>query len=272
MRKILSYIVGSSLVLQMAPIAVFAAFHEGIRPASPREEIQQQREELQKEMQEKRDAMKQETREKVDAMKKETKDTRDAMKEKAMEEREAMKKEMMEKREAMQMERKEKHEQFKAEAEKRKEELKKKLGERRAANIERFFTNMMEKFVAAIDRLTKSAERISDHLDKAEANGRDVVALKEKLTAAEGKIAEAKSALDAARAKYSEAVKNTDFKKAFQDVRTIVKDVAEKVRAAHAALVDVINSIKGLGKGTTSDAGTSPATTPAGNSSGETTQ
>ena len=119
---------------------------------------------------------------------------------------------------------------------------------------------MIEKFENSVDRMDDLVEKINGRLDKAEDNGKNVAALREKLNAAKIKITEVENALDEAKAKYAEAVKEPDFKIAFKKVKEIVKVVSEKVRAAHGALVDVVNSIKGLGRGSESGAAT---TTPA---------
>jgi len=141
-----------------------------------------------------------------------------------------------------------KREAFREEAQKRRDELKKKLGEVKAKRIEQFFTNMGEKFEKAIDRLGSLADRIEDRLNKAETNGKDVAALKAMLVKAREKITAAETALTDAKAKYAEATaSNQDFKVAFRKVHELAKGVTSKMREAHGALVDVINSTKGLG-------------------------
>lgn len=160
---------------------------------------------------------------------------------------EAVRKEAQEKRAKLIDEAKKKREEFKTKAEARKVELKKKLGEKRAENIEKFFLKMVEKFESAVDRLGKFADRIEARLNKAEDNGKNVTALKDKLAKAREKITAASSAIAGAKARYEEAIKDPDFKVAFKKVKEVVAGLSKTVREAHAALVDVVNSIKGLG-------------------------
>lgn len=233
------------------PLFSFGAFHEALKQnrEAEKQEVQQKRDALKQEVQQKRDTLKQEVQQKKDAIKKEIQEKKDIFTKETKEKREILRKEMAVKKEALKDEIKKKRESFKDEAEKRREELKKKLGEKRAERIESFFKKMVEKFENAVDRLNKLADRIDGWLNKAEDNGKDVALFREKLTAAKLKITEVETALDEAKVKYAEAVKEPDFKVAFQKVKEIVRGVSEKVRLAHGALVDVVNSIKGLGGG-----------------------
>lgn len=238
MKQILFYIILP--IFLVLPFFSFGAFHEGLK---------QESEASKQDLEQKRGALKQEVRQKRDVLKKEIQEKKEIFTKEAKNKREALRKEIEMKKTALREEVKKKRESFKDEAEKRREELKKKLGEKRAEKIESFFKKMVEKFENTVNRLDKLADRISNRLDKAEDNGRDVAALREKLVAAKSKIAEVETVLDEAKAKYAEAVKEPDFKVAFQKVKEIVKGVSEKVRLAHSALVDVVNSIKGLGGG-----------------------
>lgn len=267
MKKTISYIIGSSLILNVVPFATFAAFHEAIkeRRTTAKEEAEEKREQFKQDVQQKRDVLKKEVQEKKDTIKRELKEKRDIFTNTAKERRDELREEAKRKQELLRKEIQAKRDEFKERTEARKTELRKKLGERRAEKIEDFFKKMSEKFDQAIDRLLDSARKIEERLDKAEANGKDVTKLRADLTAAEGKILEARKTLEAAKARYDEAVKNPDFKESFQKVKEVVGEVAKKVREAHAALVGVINSVKGLGKGEKSPvATTTPATsTPA---------
>ena len=200
-------VIGGAMVL--APFLVFA--RAAVMPTAVREDMQK----MKAEMQQKREVFMEDIRTK----------------------REAFRDEILKKREV-----------FRAEAQKRRDALKKKLGEERAKRIEQFFGNMVEKFEKAIDRLNSFADRIEERLNKAEKNGKDVAALNVLLTTAREKISGAETALVDAKAKYAEATaSNQDFKVAFKKVHEIVKGVVVKVKEAHRALVDVINSTKGLG-------------------------
>lgn len=251
MKKITAIIISSSMALQLAPLAVFASFHEAIRDRreAVKQEVQQKRDELKQEVREKRDVLKKEVKEKSEALRGEIKEKNQALREELKKRQEALRMELKDKREALKTELKDKREKFKAEEQARKEELKKKLGEKRGENIERFFNQMVGKFEAAIGRLKDLSDRIASRLNKAEENGRNVVELRAKLAGANDKIAAAERALEDAKAKYAEAVKDKDFKASFRKVREVVAVVHDAVREAHRALVDVVNSIKGLGGG-----------------------
>lgn len=240
MRKILSFIAGTSLALQLAPLAVLAQTST----------LQERRQALQDELQEKRDALKQGIQQKRDTVKQEVQQRRDTMRQEIEQKREALRAEIEKRREA-----------FKAEAEARREELRKKLGEKRAERIEQFFARMVEKFQNAIERMKKFADRVEARINKAAENGKDVASVREQLASARLKIVEAEKAVEDAKAQYTEAAKDTDFKVAFKKVRDIVHAAAEKMKAAHRALVDVINSMKGLGGGDGHATSTPPVST-----------
>jgi len=263
MRKITYLIISSSLVLQFTPpVTALAAFHAALQ--SKREEakqdLQQKRDTLKQEVKERRDALKDDLQQKRDTIKGEPREKRDVFTQEAREKRDAMMQEfkkrqevfheqVKEKRDVLHNELKEKREKFMAEMKERKEGLKKKLGEKRAERVEQFFQQMVEKFKNAIERFKNFTDRIAERLNKAEENGKDISELRAKLALANEKILEAEKALEDAKTKYSEAVKEPDFKVAFQRVKEIVRGVTEKVKAAHRALVEVVSSLKGLGRG-----------------------
>ncbi len=247
MRKIIAIIVGSSLALQLVPFTVFAVFNE-VREAA-KQEVQEKREQLKQEVKQSREAVKQEFRSKSRTIREEFKGKSQALREELRKRQEAFREEVAKKREAVAQELKAKREKFKEEEQKRKEELKKKLGEKRAENIERFFQQMVEKFEAAIKRLKDLSDRIASRLNKAEGNGRDVAELRKKLAEANDRVVVVERALEDAKIKYAEAVKDPDFKASFKKVREVVNGVKEKVKEAHSVLVDVVNLVKGLGEG-----------------------
>lgn len=284
MRKTLSFIVGLSLVWQLAPLAALAVFHEAAKEKreTAKQEVKGKREQLKDEVKQDREAVKQEIQQKRDTLKQEVRDTRDTLKQEVKQKTEAVKEdlkqkrdalsrdlkaknetlrqelkkrqeafktELKEKREAVKQELRDKREKFRDGEKARKEELKKKLGERRGENIEKFFNQMVGKFEAVVARLKDFSDRIASRLNRAEENGRDVVELRRKLAEAGDKIAAVEKALEDAKVRYAEAVKDPDFKVAFKKVREIVESVKEKAQEAHRALVDVISSTKGLGEG-----------------------
>lgn len=177
--------------------------------------------------------------------------------------RKEVREEMHERIKDIREEAKEKREDLREEVKARREEIKLKVAREVAERVRKHFDRMLKRFDAAIERLEKLADRIESRLDKAAENGKDVFALRIKLDAARAKIAEAQTALDEAAAKFEAVVGADNPREAFKEVEALMKGVKEKIKAAHAALVDVINSLKGIGgTATTTPSGTA-TTTPA---------
>ncbi|MEK7559953.1 MAG: hypothetical protein AAB522_01475 [Patescibacteria group bacterium] len=208
-----------------------------------RADISQKRETLKSEAMEKRDALNTDIKQKREALKMESKNL---SKEQLMEKREMFREEVKTKREDLRETIKEKREAFKEEAKERIEALKKKLSEERAKRIEAFFGTMVRKFEAAISRLRKLGDRIDSRLDKFEDAGKDVATFKTSLENARTAIEAAEDALDKAKEEFKALSQSENPKEYFKKVKDIVATVAQKVKNAHKALVDVINSIKGL--------------------------
>lgn len=180
-------------------------------------------------------ALNEDLRQKQEALRQETKAKREALMQEAKTKREALMQEAKTKREA-----------FKDEAKQRVEAMKKKLGEERAKRIEQFFNNMARKFENAIDRLNNLADRIDSRLKKTEDAGNDVAKQRDLLKVARDKITAVETALSDAKAKFAEMAKSENPKEAFKKVKELIKGVAQKVKEAHRALVDVVISLKGL--------------------------
>ncbi|MBU6415463.1 hypothetical protein KGQ34_04475, partial [Patescibacteria group bacterium] len=117
----------------------------------------------------------------------------------------------------------------------------------RDARLQKMIQKMTVRFSAAIRREEKLADRIASRLDKAAQNGKDVSLLRQKLVDARLKIADAKTALDVAVAKLQAAIASSDAKNMMKDVTHAFADVTAKLKAAHAALVNVITLLKGIG-------------------------
>ncbi|OGF48965.1 hypothetical protein A3G55_00810 [Candidatus Giovannonibacteria bacterium RIFCSPLOWO2_12_FULL_44_25] len=166
----------------------------------------------------------------------------------------AIQQEAKQNREVLMQEFKAKRETFKTDAQKRVDALKKKVGEERAKRIEQFFNQMVRKFENAIDRLNNLADRIESRLTKTEAAGNDVSKQRDLLKVARDKITAVETALGDAKTQFGATALSENPRTAFQKVKELVKGVAQKAKDAHRALVDVMNSIKGLrlgDKGTT---------------------
>lgn len=132
----------------------------------------------------------------------------------------------------------------------RRDALKQKFGEARLGRIEQYAENMFKRFEAAIDRLADFSDRISARLDKAEDNGKDVTDLRAKLDGAKVSITAAETAIADAKSKLaSTTLFAVDPKKSFQDVKALLKTAQDALKKAHADLILVIRSTKGLGGG-----------------------
>lgn len=173
-------------------------------------------------------------------------DTPRLLRQEVKQKRDVLMQEAKQKRESLMQEAKTKREAFKEEAKQRVEAMKKKLGEERAKRIEQFFNNMVRKFENAIDRLNNLAERIESRLTKTEDAGNDVAKQRDLLKVARDKITAVETALSDAKAKFAEMAKSENPKEAFKKVKELAHSVAEKVKEAHKALVDVVTSLKGL--------------------------
>ncbi|OHA02344.1 MAG: hypothetical protein A3J58_01890 [Candidatus Sungbacteria bacterium RIFCSPHIGHO2_02_FULL_52_23] len=251
MKNKLSLIVSVSAAVLM-PFAALA--HEAVAAETSTEQRQQMQVDRQKGL----DAAKTERA----ALEEKARQMRDEVKSKQEELRREMQtrmEELKKKRQEVEAEMKKKREEFQTKMEERKMELKKKLGEQKAVRIEQYFSQMMEKFQTAIDRLKGVADKIESRLTSSTADPANLAVLQTKLTAARAKIGEAEAALADAKVKYTDAVNSTDFKESFKKVRALVEGVAVKVKEAHRALVDVTSSIKELGARGRSSSTTTPA-------------
>jgi hypothetical protein len=120
------------------------------------------------------------------------------------------------------------------------------VAQKRANTIRLYFNNMVRKIQAAINRESKLADRIESRLNKFEAAGKDVSALKIKLADARVTIKDAQKYLDDAKAQMETVLKSDNVKQAFQDVKTLIKNATEKVKLTHQKLIDIVNSMKGM--------------------------
>ena len=202
-------------------------------------------------------------------MKEEVKDMRELFKreleekrETILKDREAFREDIEERRASTTAALKNKREKFEDESKKRQDALKKKFGEERAKRIEEYFKNMVKKFEEAIRRHVEYSDKIAEFLNKAETNGKDVTELRAKLSVANTTLTEAERALENAKAKYSEVATSTAVRTRFKEVHTLVEGVAEKIRAAHQAFVEVISSTRGLGRGRATSTPPVATTTP----------
>lgn len=146
----------------------------------------------------------------------------------------------------------EKKEGIKGEIEARKEEIKAKVEERREAvaekvkeRLDKFMQNVIERFSAAQDRLEELANRIDSRLQKMEAEGVNVSSQKTKLAEAKAKIAALGTSIATLETKSKEVVSG-DTRALYPELKTSVEGVKAEIKAAHASLVDIVESMKGM--------------------------
>lgn len=131
----------------------------------------------------------------------------------------------------------------------RSQEMRSRLEESRKDLIRRHFARMVKRFEAALERQKKLGERIQSRIDKARANGRDVAKAQAALDKAKAAWQEAKDALETAKGKIETVLSAEDPKAAFAEVRALVAKARDKIKAVHAAFVDAVTILKGLGGG-----------------------
>jgi len=158
-----------------------------------------------------------------------------------------------------------KKEELKTKRETQKAELKARLEKikdgRKKAAVERLdnrFTEINAKmanhWLNALTRLEELLNKVSGRADKAEANGRDVAAVRAAVEKAKTAIAAARTALEAQLAKTYpiQITDETRLKSAVATARELLnkdlKAVREAVRAAHKAVVEATKLLKGVPK------------------------
>lgn len=112
--------------------------------------------------------------------------------------------------------------------------------------INQYVLNVIERFDAATGRLDKLAQRIDSRISKIEAKNIDVSVAKELLVAARTKIEIAKTSTlyittDIAS---STATSTAALKEEYKIIKDQISKAKDDVKAAQAALVDVVNSLK----------------------------
>lgn len=145
-------------------------------------------------------------------------------------------------------------------------ELRARLDEKRKMQISNHFGRMVKRLEAALDRQSKLGERIQSRIDKAKANGKNVTKAQTALDKAKVMWQDAKKALDDAKAKFETLLASDDPKTVFKEVQTLIGTARDKIKGVHAAFVDAVKALKGVGEGGNNSAsgttGVSPAVSP----------
>ena len=125
------------------------------------------------------------------------------------------------------------------------DEIKAKQETLRRARLNREVEKIYKRFMAAVERLRKLADRIESRIMKFEEQGRDMASSKAKLTEARTKIDKARIDTEAILGTgVSQTSTTTGIDTALQNLRGAVNTAKESVKTAHAALVDVVNGMK----------------------------
>ena len=153
-------------------------------------------------------------------------------------------------------------------SEKRGAEMREKMMERRGEILKRIADKMIVRLNAAVDRLTKLADRADSRIAKLKERGADMSKAEANIAITRTKITEAKAAINAALGTLDTAVIQANVSASTTKpsdpgkiVRTSLQKARESVFAAHKALVTAIASIKatgGLGEGRENATGTKP--------------
>lgn len=95
-----------------------------------------------------------------------------------------------------------------------------------------------------IKRLNEVTVRLKDRLDALAGKGRDVTSAKTLLEEAERKVTETEHAAEIARASLEQLAKTETREVIQKEIANEAKAVREKIKAAHQALIRVINAVK----------------------------
>jgi hypothetical protein len=149
-----------------------------------------------------------------------------------------------------------KKEALKKEIETKKDSLKNAVAERRQNatdkirdRVNQFTQTVIERFDATVGRMGKLADRIDSRIAKIEAKNIDVSKAKALMVIAKTKIETAKAsiALITIPTNVASSAASTtlaSIKEDFKVSKTQMDKAKEDIKAAHAALVDVVNSLK----------------------------
>lgn len=138
-------------------------------------------------------------------------------------------------------EKEQKRETIKSDIEARKQNVADKMKEQ----VESFIKIMKERFNAATERLDKLAVRIDSRIAKLEAEKIDVAKAKTLMTTAKTKIETAKTSVNSLiGALSSNASTTASVKGEYKTIKAEIAKIRDNIKAAHAALVDVVKNLK----------------------------
>ena len=137
-----------------------------------------------------------------------------------------------------------KKESIKNSIEERRENALSKIEER----VNKFLQHINERFDTAIERLENLARRIDSRIAKLEAEKIDVSKSKEMMLAAKAKIEVAKISVSnlplTLVGSTTSSTTTASIKADFKSIRTKIEKAKNDIKAAHAALIDVVKNLK----------------------------
>lgn len=176
---------------------------------------------------------------------------------------------IQEKSETFQQKREERREGVEPKSEERREAAteqreaaKARLTAKREAAVRAHLARMVKRFEAALERMKKFGERIQSRIEKARAKGKDVSKAQAALERTQAAWRDARAGVEDLKSRLDRSAGAGDARQALKDVRAAVDAGRDKIKAAHAAFVDVITTLKGLGGGSAEE-GASPPAAPA---------
>ena len=126
----------------------------------------------------------------------------------------------------------------------KREEAEKRIDEKKAKNIRKYFSKMGRRLESAIMRLDTLAGRVESRIEKLEKKGRDLGEARKKLDEARANISEAGTFYKEAKDKFVAIFDSDSPKTIFEEVRKTVGDVVLRIKKAHAALIESVSMIK----------------------------
>lgn len=124
--------------------------------------------------------------------------------------------------------------------------IKDRFTEYRKQRASRWWDDAAKRLMKLVDREQVVADRIQERITKLGAAGRDVTALQANLDGAKVKVALARQAIADASANMATIMAGTDANANLQAARELHRSVLEKIKEAHAALVKVLATTRGL--------------------------
>lgn len=123
----------------------------------------------------------------------------------------------------------------------RKIELRAEFKKRHEERLKEFVGKVVGHLERAVERLTAIAEKIESRIEKFKEKGIETTGVEAKLVVARGMISLALTSIDAISLV---TVSSNDPRGSLETLRVAINEARSAIKAAHSALVDVVNSLK----------------------------